>query len=157
MLLWCKFLRKSEQKICIRRSQHCQVTKRVYHLLHRMPHLLGLQTSISSCTVYHWGWVHYHVAGVTWHHSHYETGTENEAAGLQGHLYWVLYLLQSILRQLGHSRTCKVIIIFKHMCKRDSSIFPIDTKDQIADALTKALAQNDFQHHCHYMCGVSLL
>jgi hypothetical protein len=32
-------------------------------------------------------------------------------------------------------------------------IFPIDTKDQIADALTKALAQNDFLHHCHHMCG----
>ncbi len=32
-------------------------------------------------------------------------------------------------------------------------IFPIDTKDQIADALTKALAQNDFQRHRHLMCG----
>jgi hypothetical protein len=32
-------------------------------------------------------------------------------------------------------------------------IFPIDMKDQIADALTKALAQNDFQRHCRYMCG----
>jgi hypothetical protein len=32
-------------------------------------------------------------------------------------------------------------------------IFPIDTKDQIADALTKDLAQNDFQRHCRYMCG----
>jgi len=27
-------------------------------------------------------------------------------------------------------------------------IFPIDTKDQIADVLTKPLAQNDFQHPC---------
>jgi hypothetical protein len=32
-------------------------------------------------------------------------------------------------------------------------IFPIDTKDQIADALTKALAQNDFQRHRRFMCG----
>ncbi len=32
-------------------------------------------------------------------------------------------------------------------------IFPINTKDQIADALTKALAQNDFHHHPHHMCG----
>jgi hypothetical protein len=32
-------------------------------------------------------------------------------------------------------------------------IFPVDTKDQIADVLTKALAQNDFQHHRRYMCG----
>jgi hypothetical protein len=30
---------------------------------------------------------------------------------------------------------------------------PIDTKDQIADALTKALEQNDFQHHPCHMCG----
>jgi hypothetical protein len=29
----------------------------------------------------------------------------------------------------------------------------VDTKDQIADALTKPLAQNDFQRHCHFMCG----
>jgi hypothetical protein len=33
-------------------------------------------------------------------------------------------------------------------------IFPIDTKNQIADALTKALAQNDFQRHCRHMCSV---
>jgi hypothetical protein len=32
-------------------------------------------------------------------------------------------------------------------------IFPIDTKDQIADVLTKALAQNNFQRHRRYMCG----
>ncbi len=32
-------------------------------------------------------------------------------------------------------------------------IFPIDTKDQIADALTNALAQNDFQRHRCLMCG----
>jgi hypothetical protein len=32
-------------------------------------------------------------------------------------------------------------------------IFPIDTKDQIADALMKALAANVFQLHRRYMCG----
>jgi hypothetical protein len=42
----------------------------------------------------------------------------------------------------------------KHVCKGLIKIFPIVTKDQIADALTKALAQNDFQHHCRYMCSV---
>lgn len=32
-------------------------------------------------------------------------------------------------------------------------IFPFDTKNQIADALTKALAQNDFTCHREFMCG----
>jgi hypothetical protein len=35
----------------------------------------------------------------------------------------------------------------EHVCKGLIKIFPIDTKDQIADALTKALAQNDFRSH----------
>ncbi len=41
----------------------------------------------------------------------------------------------------------------KHVRKGLIKIFPIDTKDQIADVLTKALAQNDFQRHRRYMCG----
>jgi hypothetical protein len=41
----------------------------------------------------------------------------------------------------------------KHVQKGLIKIFPIDTKDQIADALTKALAQNDFQHHRCHMSG----
>ncbi len=41
----------------------------------------------------------------------------------------------------------------EHVRKGLIKIFPIDTKDQIADALTKALAQNDFQRHRRYMCG----
>jgi hypothetical protein len=41
----------------------------------------------------------------------------------------------------------------KHVHKGLIKIFPIDTNDQIADALTKALAQNDFQCHHRYMCG----
>jgi hypothetical protein len=32
-------------------------------------------------------------------------------------------------------------------------IFPIDTKDQIANTLTKAFPQNDFTCHCKFMCG----
>ena len=32
-------------------------------------------------------------------------------------------------------------------------IFPVGTKDQTADVLTKALPQNDFQRHRHHMCG----
>jgi hypothetical protein len=45
------------------------------------------------------------------------------------------------------------IIFAKRVHKGLSKIFPIDTKDQIADALTKALAQNDFQRHRRFMCG----
>ncbi len=46
-----------------------------------------------------------------------------------------------------------IIIFCKHVRKGLIKIFPIDMKEQIADALTKALAQNDFQCHCRYMCG----
>jgi hypothetical protein len=42
----------------------------------------------------------------------------------------------------------------EHVHKELIKIFPIDTKNQIADAFTKALAQNDFQCHCYYMCSV---
>jgi hypothetical protein len=41
----------------------------------------------------------------------------------------------------------------KHVQKGLIKIFPINTKDQIADALTKALVQNDFQRHHRLMCG----
>jgi hypothetical protein len=41
----------------------------------------------------------------------------------------------------------------KHVRKGLIKIFPFDTKDQIADALTKPLAQNDFQCHSHLKCG----
>ncbi len=76
------------------------------HLLCRMPCLLGLQTSILNCTVYHWGRVHSHVTGTTWHHYHYEPATGNEGARLQGHLYWALCLLQGVWRQFRPSWTC---------------------------------------------------
>jgi hypothetical protein len=41
----------------------------------------------------------------------------------------------------------------EHVRKGLIKIFPIDTKDQIADALTKALAKNDFTHHCKFVCS----
>ncbi len=54
-------------------------------------------------------------------------------------------------------RTKYINVCYHHFCKIVCKglikIFPIDTKDQIADALTKALAQNDFHHHPCYMCG----
>ncbi len=42
----------------------------------------------------------------------------------------------------------------KHVRNRLIKIFPVGTKNQIVDALTKALSQNVFQHHRHYMCGL---
>jgi hypothetical protein len=41
----------------------------------------------------------------------------------------------------------------EHVRKGFIKIFPVDTKNQIADALTKALAQNDFTRHRKFMCG----
>jgi hypothetical protein len=41
----------------------------------------------------------------------------------------------------------------EHVRKGLIKIFPVDTKNQIADTLTKALAQNDFTHHQKFMCG----
>ncbi len=56
-----------------------------------------------------------------------------------------------------HPRTKHINVCYhhfrEHVRKGLINIFPIDTKDQIADALTKALAQNDLQRHCRYMCG----
>jgi hypothetical protein len=56
-----------------------------------------------------------------------------------------------------HPRTKHINVCYhnfrEHVCKGLIKIFPIDMKDQIADALTKALAQNDFQRHCRCMCG----
>ncbi len=55
------------------------------------------------------------------------------------------------------SRTKHINVCYHHFCKHVRKglikIFPTDTKEQIADALTKALAQHDFQRHRRYMCG----
>jgi hypothetical protein len=54
-------------------------------------------------------------------------------------------------------RTKHINVCYHHFCEHVHKglikIFPVDTKDQIADALTKPLAQNDFQWHCCFMCG----
>jgi hypothetical protein len=42
----------------------------------------------------------------------------------------------------------------EHVRKGLIKIFPVDTKNQIADTLTKALAQNDFVRHRKHMCGL---
>ena len=54
-------------------------------------------------------------------------------------------------------RTKHINICYHHFCEHVRKglikIFPISTKDQIADALTKVLAQNDFTRHCRFLCG----
>jgi hypothetical protein len=54
-------------------------------------------------------------------------------------------------------RTKHINVCYHHFCEHVRkgliNIFPINTKDQIADILTKPLAQNDFQRHCRSMCG----
>jgi hypothetical protein len=54
-------------------------------------------------------------------------------------------------------RTKHINVCYHHFCehvwKGLIKIFPVDTSDQIADALTKPLAQNDFQRHRRAMCG----
>jgi hypothetical protein len=56
-----------------------------------------------------------------------------------------------------HPRTKHIHVCYHHFCeyvrKGFIKIFPIDTTDLIADALTKALAQNDLHGHCCYMYG----
>jgi hypothetical protein len=54
-------------------------------------------------------------------------------------------------------RTKHINVCYHHFCehvwKGLIKIFPIDTNDQVADTLTKPLAQNVFQCHCRLMCG----
>ncbi len=54
-------------------------------------------------------------------------------------------------------RTKHINVCYHHFCEHVRKglikIFPVDTKDQIANALTKTLAQNDFQRHRRFMCG----
>ncbi len=55
-----------------------------------------------------------------------------------------------------HPRTKHINVCYhhfrEHVLKGLIKIFSIDTKDQIADVLTKPLAQNNFQRHHRSMC-----
>ncbi len=55
-------------------------------------------------------------------------------------------------------RTKHTNVCYHHFCKHVRNglvkIFPVGTENQIANALTKALSQNVFQQHSHYMCGL---
>jgi hypothetical protein len=54
--------------------------------------------------------------------------------------------------------TKHINVCYHHFCKHVRNglikIFPVETENQIADALTKALSQNIFQQHRRYMCGL---
>jgi hypothetical protein len=54
--------------------------------------------------------------------------------------------------------TKHINVCYHHFCKHVRNglikIFLVGTKNQIADALTKALSQNVFQQHCCYMCSL---
>ena len=54
-------------------------------------------------------------------------------------------------------RTKHINVVYHHFCENVHKglikIFPVSTKDQIADIFMKPLAQNDFQRHRHSMCG----
>ncbi len=56
-----------------------------------------------------------------------------------------------------HLCTKHINVCYHHFCEHVRKglikIFPLDTKDQIADTLTKAPAQNDFVRHRELMCG----
>jgi hypothetical protein len=60
--------------------------------------------------------------------------------------------LPKLRPQTKHINACYHQIC-KHVQKGLIKIFPINTKDQIADALTKAPAQNDFPRHRCHMCS----
>eukprot|EP00804_Cyclotella_cryptica_P008597 CCRYP_007581-RB/>CCRYP_007581-RB protein AED:0.39 eAED:0.37 QI:0/-1/0/1/-1/0/1/0/109 len=55
-----------------------------------------------------------------------------------------------------HPHTKHINVCYHHfrenVRKGIFKIFPVDIKDRIADTLTKALAQNNFIHHCKLMC-----
>jgi hypothetical protein len=54
-------------------------------------------------------------------------------------------------------RTKHINVCYHHFCedvrKGLIEIFPVNTKDQIADSLTKPLAQNSFRCHRCFMCS----
>ncbi len=54
-------------------------------------------------------------------------------------------------------RTKHINVVYHRFCEHVRKglikIFPVSTKDQIADIFTKLSAQNDFQRHRRSMCG----
>ncbi len=131
VLLWCRLLRTVEQDVCTGGPQYFQVRKWLDHLLCRMPYLLGLQTSILSCTLQYWGWVHCNVTSSMWCNSYHGTVAKNEGVRFQGPLQWAyryckvfednsgaLKLARLPNFALVPSTSTYAIIIFVKMCKK---------------------------------------
>ncbi len=56
-----------------------------------------------------------------------------------------------------HPHTKHIHVCYHHFCEHVRKglikMFSVGTSNQIADLLTKALAQNNFVHHCVHLCG----
>ncbi len=154
-------------EICTRGSQYHQVTKLMDHLLCRMPHLMGLQSSIQialSTTKAEYIAMSQALLDVILNMNLLQKMREQsfKVVCIQPYVYCKVFedntgalklaRLPKLCHRTKHTNDC-----YHHFCKHVQKglikIFPIDTKDQTADALTKALAQNNFQHHCPHMCG----
>ncbi len=78
------------------------------------------------------------------------------------HIYWNVFednvgALELARLPKLRPHTKHINVCYQHFFKFEQKglvkIFPVGTLDQIADVLTKALAQNNFVHHCINLCG----
>ena len=125
------------------------------------------QTSNSGCSVDNWCWIHSDVSIFMWCSSQHVPHLGNEGERFSSLLHATIRLLQSLWKQFRCFRACSapeatpthqtyqhVLPSFLRACATwVNKIFPIGTKDQTAEVLTKALPQNDFQCHRRHMCG----
>eukprot|EP00804_Cyclotella_cryptica_P021752 CCRYP_012901-RA/>CCRYP_012901-RA protein AED:0.36 eAED:0.77 QI:0/0/0/1/0/0/2/0/103 len=65
--------------------------------------------------------------------------------------YWNMPDFHNSVHVLSTSMCAIITFEFESM-KSLIKIFSVDTKVQLADTFTKALAQNDFVHHHKFMC-----
>ena len=166
MLLWHRLCRQLEQIIHSYRPKYCQVLQWMDHILCWLPYYLGVQSSISSCAVDHGNWVHFHVHGLTRYHPTYGINQQNERNKFdvkcqQPYVNCKVFEGNSGAHELAwlptlQPRTKHINVCYHHLREHVRrgfiKVFLVDTKDKIADALTKALAQNTFVHHHKYMC-----
>ncbi len=168
MLLWRWLFWKLEQASCSIWPKYCQVTQWLDCVLCRMSGHLGIQIADTSCIVHYQSGVNCHVSIPTRRTSHYVSGPRNLQEGFSSHLYQALCILQVFgdiscaleLARLPKLCPCAkhINISYHHFCKHLRKglikIFPVGTRNQMTDALTKDLPQKDFQRHRCYMCGL---
>ncbi len=130
---------------------------------------LGIKIADPGCTFYHWSQIYLYVPVPTRCSPIMVLIQE-----IRGKRFPVIYTKHYVyckvfkdnsgaleLARLPKLRphTKHINICYHHFCKHHMwnnliKIFPIRTKDQIANALTKALPQNDFQQRPCHMCGL---